>query len=210
MNSEVLNNLEMFATSRSHFEQASAIATNTNGADLTAGNLAGLALAQSAAAAGGDLGVLNYALTLEHFENVLYRVILKSGLLSGKALAYAHAYGAHENAHVVALTATIKKLGGTPVKEQARYYLPKITSAAAAINTIATVEDVGASAYLGAAPLLKNGDLLTVAVQIYTVEAEHATAWRLLAGMDAVPFDFAPARTMAEVLEIVTPFLTGK
>lgn len=156
----------------------------------------------------GDLDILNYALTLEHFENVMYRTLIASGLLTGKALDYAKAYGVHENEHVVALTDTITKLGGTPVKEQAMYNLPSVTTEAEAIKLIATVEDVGASAYLGAAPLVQNGDLLTVAVQIHTVEAEHATVWRALSGQDVVPFAFATPRTSAEVLQIVTPFLT--
>lgn len=75
------------------------------------------------------------------------------------------------------------------------------------IETLATVEDFGASAYLGTAPLLQNADLLTVAVQLHTNEAWHATAFRALAGQDFVPFAFAPARTMAELVAIVTPFL---
>lgn len=160
------------------------------------------------AQAGGDLDILNYALTLEHFENVLYRTVIASGLLTGKALDYAKAYGAHESAHVSALTDTITKLGGTPVKEQAAYNLPMVKTEAEVISLLATVEDVGASAYLGAAPLVQSADLLTVAVQIHTVEAEHATVWRFLAGQDPVPFSFATPRTSAEVLKIVTPFLT--
>ena len=157
---------------------------------------------------GGDLDILNYALTLEHFENVMYRTVIASGLLTGKALDYAKAYGAHESAHVTALTDTITKLGGTPVKEQSAYNLPMLKTEAEVIKLIATVEDVGASAYLGAAPMVQNADLLTVAVQIHTVEAEHATVWRFLSGQDPVPFSFATPRTAAEVLKIVTPFLT--
>lgn len=167
-----------------------------------------LAATTAAAQQSSDLDILNYALTLEHFENVMYRTVIGSGLLTGKALEYAKAYGGHENEHVVALTDTITKLGGTPVKEQAMYNLPTVSTEAEVINLIATVEDVGASAYLGAAPLVQNGDLLTVAVQIHTVEAEHATVWRALSGQDTVPFAFATPRTKDEVLAIVTPFLT--
>lgn len=213
MNPEVTDLLRAFTTSRRQFVRASAIA----GGLMAAGGLmpsavAGLAIGQASAEEGGDLGVLNYALTLEHFEDRLYRDLIASGLLTGQAMAYAKTFGDHEHTHVVALTDTIKKLGGTPVKEQQSYNWPKLTSESQVIDLLVTVEDVGASAYLGAAPLVKNDDLLTVAVEIHTVEAYHATGWRLKAKGNseyAVPFAFAEGRSKAQVLKIVTPFLVG-
>src|SRR5690349_20486883 len=62
-----------------------------------------------------DLDILNYALTLEHLEAEAYRVANASGLLTGDAAKYFQSFGAHEAAHVVALTQTITSLGGTPV-----------------------------------------------------------------------------------------------
>jgi hypothetical protein len=200
--------LNMFSTSRQHNLRAATLAGGLTAATtLAPSTIAGIALAESAFQADGDLGILNYALTLEHFENALYRGLLQTGLLTGKALEYATSFGGHENTHVQALTKTISDLGGTPVKEQSGYNWPKLSTEAEVIAIIAQVEDLGASAYLGAAPLLKNADLLTVAVQIHTNEAEHATAFRFLAGQDPVPFAFAPPMTMAEVLAVVTPFL---
>ncbi len=200
--------LGMFSTSPRQYQSASKIAGGLAATTtLEPSTIAGIALAESAAQADGDLGILNYALTLEHFENALYRGLLQTGLLTGKALEYATAYGGHESTHVQALTKTITDLGGTPVKEQAGYNWPKLTTEKEVIEIIATVEDLGASAYLGAAPLLQNADLLTVAVQIHTNEAEHATAFRFLAGQDPVPFAFAPPMTKDEVLKVVTPFL---
>jgi hypothetical protein len=208
MHATILSYLRTFATSRAHLERSTAIAGGLSATTtLEPSTIAGIALAEGAAQTDGDLGILNFALTLEHFENALYRGILSTGLLTGKALQYAKAYGAHESTHVTALTDTITKLGGTPVKEQSAYNWPALTTEAEIIKLLATVEDVGASAYLGAAPLVKSPDLLTVAVQIHTVEAEHATAFRFLSGQDAVPFAFATPRTKDEVLQIVTPFL---
>lgn len=208
MNEDLRTLLEMGALSRKQLVKATAIAGGLVGAGtLAASQIAGTALVQAAAMEGGDLGILNYALTLEHLEDALYRALLKSGLLSGRALQYATAFGGHEHAHVVALTATISKLGGTPVMEQASYKFPTLTSAAQVYKTLATVEDLGASAYLGAAPLVQNPAVLTAAVEIHTVEAEHATAWRYLAGMDPLPFAFATPRTVPQVLSVVKPLL---
>ncbi len=208
MQHDVSTLLRMFAGSRRHFLRASAIAGGLTAATtLAPSTIAGVALAESAAQGDGDIGILNFALTLEHFENALYRGLIQTGLLTGQALDFARSFGAHESAHVVALTDTIKQLGGTPVNEQSAYNWPKLTNEKQVIDLLAQVEDVGASAYLGAAPLLQSPDLLTVAVQIHTVEAEHATGFRFLAGQDPVPFAFAPPRTMQEVLDVVTPFL---
>jgi len=162
---------------------------------------------QAAAMAGGDLGILNYALTLEHLEDALYRALIKSGLLTGRALTAATTFGSQEHQHVVTLTSVITKLGGTPVAELPAYKFPTLTSAAQIYTTLAGVEDLGASAYLGAAPLVKDAGLLAAAVEIHTVEAEHATFWRYMAGMDPVPFAFATPKTMAQVLAVVTPLL---
>ena len=208
MMQEVITYLRMFSTSRRHLLRATTIADNMSyGTELPPSSVAGIALAEAAAQAGGDLDILNYALTLEHFENALYRGLLQSGLLKGQALDFAKTFGAHESTHAQALTKTISDLGGTPVKEQAGYNWPKLSSENEVVALLAQVEDLGAAAYLGAAPMIQNPDLLTVAVRIHTNEAEHATAFRFLAGQDPIPFAFAPAKSKQEVLDAVTPFL---
>lgn len=164
----------------------------------------GVALAQSAAQ---DLEILNYALTLEHLEAAAYKAALASGLLSGDVLTYFQDFGAHEAAHVTALTQTIQKLGGTPVQAQAKYNFPAFASQQEVVEYFHTVEELGAAAYLGQAPRLMNGDLLTAAVSIHNVEGQHAATLADVLGKAPSPA-FAPAKTMDEVLAVVTPILT--
>ncbi len=154
-----------------------------------------------------DVEVMNYALTLEHFENVLYKALIASNLLKDTELSYLTTFGQHEAAHVSLITQIIGVVGGTPVAEQARYTLPALRTREDVINTILTVEDVGASAYLGAAGFLQSKDLLELAVNIHNVEAEHAATWRIIMGMPVAPDTVAKGRTPDEVLAIVTPFL---
>jgi len=156
-----------------------------------------------------DLDILNYALTLEHFESAMYKAIAASGKLTGTEQQYAVGFGSHEAAHVTALTDTITKAGGTPVKAQASYNFPAFDTRDNIVKFLVTVEDLGASAYLGAAPEIKDPGVLTAAVAIHNIEGEHASIWRRAAKLAPVEGAFATPTKRADVLAAVTPFLGG-
>ncbi|HEY8598568.1 MAG TPA: ferritin-like domain-containing protein [Thermomicrobiales bacterium] len=171
--------------------------------------------AVGAAAAGpldSDVEILNYALTLEYLEAAAYKAINDAGVLSGRAASYFKAFGAHEQAHVDALIATIPKLGGTPVAMPTFNFSSVPTSAAEIVKFFQMVEAVGVSAYLGAAASIKNFDVLEAALSIHAVEAEHAAALADLVAPGTnlfSPSPFETPRTPAEVLQIVGPFLAA-
>src|SRR4051794_29622711 len=52
----------------------------------------------------GDVGILNYALTLEYLETAFYEDVVKSGLFKGSDLATIRKFGSEEAEHVQALT----------------------------------------------------------------------------------------------------------
>jgi hypothetical protein len=157
-----------------------------------------------------DLDILNYALTLEHLEAEMYRQAIASGKLSGKGLEYAQMFGAEEAAHVDALTATIRSMGGTPVAKRRSYNLPNF--AGQDQNTIlgflSTIEDTGVGAYLGQVGAIESGAVLGAAAGIYAVEALHTAAMRTLLGRDANPNGaFEKPLTMQQVLAAAGPLL---
>lgn len=198
-----MNTQEQIRMNRRNFLRASA-------ASLVVGTLAatgigkGRAMAQSGNA---TIDILNYALTLEHLESRAYSEVLAAGLVSGVARDYFQSFGAHEAAHVDALTQTIRSLGGTPVMAQQNYNWPNFQSQEEVITYFQTVEELGAAAYLGQAPkLVGGGDLLTAAVSIHNVEAQHAAALADLIGISPSPA-FAEPKTMEEVLAVVGPIL---
>lgn len=154
-----------------------------------------------------DLDILNYALTLEHLEATAYRAINASGLMSGSPAKYFVQIGAHEADHVVTLDKTIRSLGGTPVAALASYNFPAFKSQAEVLTYFQAVEELGAAAYLGQAPRLQNPDLLTAAVSIHNVEAQHAAILSDLIGVSPSPA-FGMPKTMEQVLAVVTPILT--
>lgn len=173
---------------------------------LTTGRAYAATSAANRAQMNMDLDILNYALTLEHLEAEAYRAANASGLLTGAAVGYFADFGAHEAAHVVALTQTITDLGGTPVAMAASYALPTFTSSQEIVEFFQSVEELGAAAYLGQAPRLVNPDLITAAVAIHNVEAQHAAVLSDLIGVAPAPA-FAQPKSMEEVLMVVTPII---
>lgn len=77
------------------------------------------------------------------------------------------------------------------------------------INVARLVEHVGVGAYLGAAALIDDTELLTAAATILTVEARHSTIHNLLAGGTSVPSAFDMALSPQQVLAIAGPFISG-
>jgi hypothetical protein len=161
-----------------------------------------------------DLEILNYALTLELLEADAYKTALSLNVLTGRALDYFKQFAAHEQAHVDAVTATIQKLGGTPVTMPAGGYnyssVPR--DEAGLVKFFQTVEAVGASAYLGAAGSIKNLDVLAAALSIHASEAEHTAALAdiVAPGTDLfAPESFATPRTPDQVVQIVAPFFAA-
>jgi hypothetical protein len=155
-----------------------------------------------------DVDIVNYALTLEYVESDFYRAVIQRGLFSGRRLDLLKAIGDHELQHVEALTNTVAQLGGTPVpKPRTRFVL----GSASAVATLATtVENLGASAYLGQAGRIKSKEVLAAALSIHTVEARHAAALNRLTGKRPTPQGaFAKPATMAQVLPKVMPFIVS-
>ncbi len=154
----------------------------------------------------GDLGIVNYALTLEYLESAFYDDVARSGLFKGDDLALIETIGQAEQEHVDALTATAKQLGGKPAKEPKSEF--PLDDAASALELAATVENLGAAAYLGQAAAIESPDVLAAALSIHSVEGRHAAALNALVGEPVTPDGaFAQGADMQTVLADVQPFL---
>jgi len=156
----------------------------------------------------GDIGILNYALTLEYLETAFYADVVKSGLFKGADLATIKKFGMEEAEHVAALTAAVKSLGGKPAPEPKTEF--PLESAKSVLELAGTVENLGAAAYLGQAGNIKSPEVLASALAIHSVEGRHAAALNTLLGMSITPDGaFAKPATAKEVLKSVEPFIVS-
>jgi rubrerythrin len=164
------------------------------------------ATSSSTASSTGDLGILNYALTLEYLETAFYEKVVASGFFSGKVGALIKTFGSQEKTHVEALKGAVEKLGGTPAANPNGKF--PITSATQVAELAYTVENLGASAYLGQAPNIQSPEVLATALAIHSVEARHAATLGTLVKKSLTPDGaFAKPADMSTVLAAVKPFL---
>ena len=90
--------------------------------------------------------------------------------------------------HADLLGATVKKLGGRPVKPKSKYVFPVETlkSQADVLRFAAQLEKGAMSAYPGAVPIFDNRDLSRAAGSILGDEAMHWAVLRQALGEDPV------------------------
>jgi rubrerythrin len=156
----------------------------------------------------GDIGILNYALTLEYLETAFYEEVAKSGLFKGKELAGLKKFGAEEAQHVGALHATVIRLGGKPAPKPKSEF--PLKSAKSVAELAGTVENLGAAAYLGQATNIESPEVLAAALSIHSVEARHAATLNTLLGLSITPDGaFGKPADVQTVLKAVEPFIVG-
>jgi rubrerythrin len=154
---------------------------------------------------GGDVDILNFALTLEYLESKFYEQAKSRAKASGELKSLVNLLAEDEQQHVEALTATIKQLGGKPVAEP-KFEFP-YSGTSGFLKLAQTFEDTGVSAYNGAAPMIKSKEVLAAAGGIVQVEARHAAAIRLQNSEEPAPAAFDTPLDEKQVLKAVEPFL---
>ena len=204
MNPE-LNQIEVAGITRSSFLVRGALAA---GAAYGAASVSPF-VRNALASGGGDVDILNFALTLEYLEAAFYTEGVKKAGLSSANLKLAKEIRDNETAHVDALTSAIKGSGGKPVSAPKVSFNGATSSEKAFLKLAQVFEDTGVSAYNGAGPLISSPDVVAAAGSIVQIEARHAALIRLANSTTPAPDAFDRPLEKDAVLKAVMPFIKG-
>ncbi|KZP15098.1 hypothetical protein FIBSPDRAFT_1048337 [Athelia psychrophila] len=170
-------------------------------------------------AAAADILVLQFADVLEQLESQFYSEALSTFQIADFVTAgFSDAQipiqlftniQVDESTHSTILQAAIKAEGAQPLSGCKFDFSSVLTDVATMAATARLVENVGVGAYLGAATLLTDPQLLSAAATILTIEARHQTILNLIAGGTAIPASFDIALTPPQVLAIAGAFISG-
>ncbi len=157
----------------------------------------------------GDIGILNYALTLEYLEAAFYNEATannaKKSFLSGAAeQAFLKQTTADENAHVAFLK---KALGKKAVAAPKVDFGGTTSDHNAFLETAFALENTGVGAYSGQALNIESPAYIAAALSIWSIEARHASVAGLLLSPTAKNISpngaFDKPKTAAQVLKAV-------
>jgi hypothetical protein len=158
------------------------------------------------------IDILNYALTLEHFEATFYRTANGAdGLIPEKYRGLFREIGEHEAGHVALLSGVLGNAAVKPPKfdfTAGGKYADVFTNFKTFSTLSSTIEDTGVAAFKGQITNLAGTPVLQTALQIHSVEARHAGSVRVLVGKPGSDGAFDKPMSKDEVLEAVKPFFT--
>ncbi|MCJ1309023.1 hypothetical protein MMC25_002678 [Agyrium rufum] len=162
-----------------------------------------------------DADILQYALTLEHLENVFYKGAVSTMsqedfVNAGFTADYYNnlKYISHdEEAHVEALTAGLIAAGASPVAA-CEYKFP-YTDPMSFVALASVLEGVGTAAYLGAAPSITSKTYLGIAGSILVTEALHTAVQRFNLGEVAPANPYGSSLGLNEVYTLAAAFITS-
>ncbi|EMD41001.1 hypothetical protein CERSUDRAFT_80642 [Gelatoporia subvermispora B] len=166
-----------------------------------------------------DVLVLQFADVLEQFESQFYSQALstfveqdfiEAGFIDATLpIQQFTSIQSDESTHDSALQAEIAALGGTPITGCSFDFTEVLSDVVTMASTARIVENVGVSAYLGAAHVISDPQLLTIAASIMSVEARHQTVLNILNGGSSIPQAFDIAFSPEQVLAIASEFISG-
>ena len=164
----------------------------------------------------GDTAVLNYAFALEQLEYAFYVEVLNAPYagMTAAERSILEDLRVHEDIHQKFFREALGSAGIPTMRFE--FTSVNFGDRTSVLTTARTFEDIGVSAYNGAAQLLTSLDFLALAGKIVSVEGRHAAAIRDLlapgtaafAGDDVVNMQgLDVVRVPSQVLPLADPFI---
>lgn len=160
---------------------------------------------------------INSALTLEWLETTFYQQgfakfpasdFMALGL-NAVQVSDLMGIGASEAAHVGVLQSAVANAGVKPVLPCTYNFNAAFASPMAMLQTASVLEQVGVSAYLGAAPIVADPSILGTAASILTVEARHQSFTRVASNLPVAPNQFDTPLSPKQVFSLAAPFIVS-
>ncbi|MEA2405479.1 MAG: hypothetical protein QOE08_2126 [Thermoleophilaceae bacterium] len=157
--------------------------------------------------AGGDTGIVQFAISLEYLEAAFYKRGLKEVPgLSGDVKDVVAQLRDQEADHVDMLISLLNQLGAGAATPPKFDFGGAFDSEATFLQLAQTFEDTGVQAYNGVGPAVQSPDVLGSVASIVQVEGRHAGVIRDIRGAPITPGAFDRGASRQIVLERVKPF----
>lgn len=178
-----LGNIQVVGITRGAFLARSVLGASALYGAAAAGPALTRALAhpKHGAFSGGDVAIVNFALTLEKIEAEFYKRALAVEGIEPDVKKVLESISKNETEHVQALTQALRGLGGK-ADPAPQVRLPALDNQDDVMRAAVELEDTGVYAYNGAATQIQSKDILQAVASIAQVEGRHAGALRELAG----------------------------
>ena len=164
-----------------------------------------------------DAAVLNFLLRIEYVQAELYREGLADFTTAARIRQFdvyggqptidnLRAFEQQEGEHIEALRSLVTRLGMTPLPPCAVTF-QRFDTATELMHMAFAIENVGVSAYLGVAALLRLPQVQTGVAAIGSVQSRHAAYIGLLNGQSPAPAAADTPRSRDEILALLDPFI---
>jgi rubrerythrin len=183
---------------RADFMVRSALAIGAAVGAGAAGSWTSRALAKA-----GDVGVLDFAVRLEHIQTAFYRRAIHVPLVP-EVSQLASNIADHEQDHTDGLLSLLTKIGPAPRVPKTKL---AVVDQAGYLALAQTLEETTVSVYEGVIPLLTSRDLVAAMASITQVEARHAAAIRRALGHTPAPEPFDKPTSRAAALDAIAALL---
>jgi hypothetical protein len=166
-----------------------------------------------------DLLVVKFALALNQLESSFYDEalakfkpadFLAAGFSAAEIpLEQYRSISLDEKAHIAFLQEALKAVGDVPISG-CKFDFSSVLGDVATMSAVSRVlENVGVSAFIGAAALLSDKNILAAAAGIVSIESRHSSIANVLNGGASIPSAFDMGLTPSSVLALAGGFISG-